>query len=434
MSDGIRDLAVEYVSQSALRPYVNNPRTHSRKQIRQIARSIELYGWTNPILIDGEGGVIAGHGRLEGAKLLGLDHVPIIRIADMTPAQKQAYIIADNRLADVAAWDETILATEIASLIELDTEFDLTSTGFDMPEVDLLIGKLEDPDGDETADRLPEPQTEGAPVTSPGDLWLLGPHRLLCGDANEETDVLRLMGTERAEMVFTDPPYNVPIDGHVGGLGKVKHREFAMASGEMGEKEFQNFLAVSTALCMNVCRLGTVLFICMDWRHIDDLLWIGRCLGLHRLNLCVWNKTNGGMGSLYRSKHELVAVFKHGDAPHINNVDLGRHGRYRTNVWDYAGANSFGADRDASLGMHPTVKPVALVADAILDCSNRGGIILDPFVGSGTSIIAAEKTGRRCYGIEIDPVYVDAALRRYLGVTGEDPIHLTSGLPFSVLR
>lgn len=430
----IRDLSVEYVSRLTLKPYPKNPRTHTKKQIRQIAKSIETYGWTNPILIDDTGGVIAGHGRLAGAEFLGLDQIPVIRISDMTTVQKRAYVIADNRLAEVAEWDEDVLAMEIEDLINLNLDFDVTTVGFDMPEIDLLLQGLDDPDVQDAADRLPEPADESSPVSEPGDVWLLGSHRLMCGDALREKDYLRLMSNERAEMVFSDPPYNVPIDGHVSGLGKTKHREFAMASGEMTEDEFEDFLAVSTALTMNACQNGAVLYLFMDWRHIDVLLFVGKALGLSQLNLCVWNKTNGGMGSLYRSKHELVAVFKYGNARHINNVDLGRHGRYRSNVWDYAGANSFSADRAATLAMHPTVKPVSLVADALLDCSNRTGVILDPFAGSGTTIIAAENTGRRCYAMEINPVFVDVALRRYREFTGEDPIHEDTGLPFSVLQ
>jgi hypothetical protein len=224
-------------------------------------------------------------------------------------------------------------------------------------------------------------------------------------------------------MVFIDPPYNVPINGHVSGLGKVKHRDFAMASGEMSEARYVGFLGTCFGYLIGHSVNGSIHFICMDWRHSFELLSAARPIYSELKNLCVWNKDNGGMGSLYRSKHELVFVFKNGSATHINNVELGRHGRNRTNVWDYAGVNSLRDGRLEELAMHPTVKPVALVADAILDCSKRGGIVLDCFGGSGTTLIAAEKTGRRGYLMELDAAYVDVAIRRFQKLTGKQATH-----------
>lgn len=425
--NALRDLKVEAVSISVLKPYARNPRTHSKKQIRKIADSIEVFGWTNPILIDASGGVIAGHGRVEAAKLLRMTHVPTIRIEAMSEAQKRAYILADNKLAEDAGWDRELLALELQSLMEMELDFEITATGFEMGEIDVVIGELDERETDE-ADRLPEVDTDEAPITQPGDLWLLGSHRLLCADATEAASYARLLRGEEAQMVFTDPPYNVPIDGHVCGLGAVKHAEFAMASGEMSEAEFTAFLETVLGQLASHSTDGAIHFVCMDWRHLYELLTAGRGVYGELKNLCVWNKTNGGMGSLYRSKHELVAVFKAGSGPHINNVELGAHGRYRTNVWDYAGINTFGKDRDAELAMHPTVKPVALVEDAILDCSRRGGIVLDAFAGSGTTILAAERSGRRGFGLEIDPKYVDATLKRFRDFTGKEPVHADSGL------
>ncbi len=407
-------------------------RTHSKKQLRQIADSIKTFGWTNPILIDAEGGVIAGHGRLEAAKLLGIEHVPTIRIEDMTEAQKRAYVIADNKLAENAGWDTEILAIELQALTEIDLGFDIETIGFGMGEIDILIGGIND--ADDEADRLPRIDPSMPPVSRPGDLWLLGRHRLLCADATRAESFTRLMNGEVAQMVFTDPPYNVPIDGHVSGLGAIKHTEFAMAAGEMSETEFTLFLETVLGHMAAHCIDGAIHFVCMDWRHLYELQTAGRSVYGDLKNLCVWNKTNGGMGSLYRSKHELVAVYKAGHAPHINNIELGAHGRYRTNVWDYAGVNSFGAERDAALAMHPTVKPVAMVADAILDCSNRGGIVLDAFVGAGTTLIAAERTGRRGYALELDPKYVDAALTRYRDLTGVEAVHADTGLTVGDLK
>ena len=434
MTISIRDLEVETASVSLLKPLPRNPRTHTKKQVRQIAQSIETFGWTNPILIDAEGGVIAGHGRLEAAKLLGIKHVPTIRIENMSEAQKRAYVIADNRLAENAGWDAELLAIELQALTQIELGFDVEITGFETAEIDLLIGGLE-ADGKPAE---PEPSFEGPDrskpaVSVPGDLWRLGDHLLLCGDALKQESYAVLMGDDRAEMVFTDPPYNVPIAGHVSGLGKIKHDDFAMACGEMSESEFTGFLRTALGHMADFSIDGSLHYLCMDWRHAYELLDAGRGVYSELKNLCVWNKTNGGMGSLYRSKHELVFVFKNGTAKHINNVELGRYGRNRTNVWDYAGANSLSSDRANDLALHPTVKPVALVADAILDASKRGGIILDPFAGSGSTLLAAEEAGRRAYAIELDPYYVDTIIGRFQKGTGKEAVIADSGLPFDAL-
>ena len=413
----------------SLRPSHHNARTHSVKQIHQIAASIEAFGFTNPILIDADDGIIAGHGRLEAAKLLGMEQIPTIRLDHLTEAQKRAYVIADNKLAELAGWDDELLALEFQYITEIDIDFSVEITGFETAEIDLLIESLEAGEDGSPEDEVPE-VADVPPVTRLGDLWHLDEHRLACGDATDPDTYAPLLNGAQAQMVFTDPPYNVSIDGHVCGLGKIKHREFAMASGEMSEAEFTAFLeTVLRNLTANSVD-GAIHFVCMDWRHLFELLSAGRAAYSELKNLCVWAKTNGGMGSLYRSRHELVAVFKHGDSAHINNVELGRYGRYRTNVWEYAGVNSFGSDRDEALAMHPTVKPVALVEDAILDCSKRGGIVLDAFAGSGTTLIAAEKTGRIGYALELDPRYVDIAVQRWEKVTGGQAVHATSGLTF----
>ena len=430
----MRDLAVTYLAIADLKPYARNPRTHSKKQIKQIADSIQTFGWTNPILIDRDGGVIAGHGRLEAAKLLGLDQVPTIRLEDLSEAQKRAYVIADNKLAENAGWDRDLLGLELQGLLELDTDFDITLTGFEMGEIDVLIDGL-DADSDADADDdVPPVDLDRPAVTRPGDLWLLGPHKLLCADAMEAVSYLKLLGDTDAQMVFADPPYNVKITGHVSGLGAVKHREFAMASGEMTRNEFTRFLARVFDHLALFSADGSIHFICIDWRHIGEVIAAGSDAYTELKNLCIWAKTNGGMGSLYRSQHELVFVFKAGTGSHINNVELGKHGRYRTNLWSYAGINSFGKDRHEALAMHPTVKPIALVADAIKDCSNRGGLILDPFAGSGTTIMAAEKTGRVAAVLELDPAYVDVAITRWRHLTGDEALHADTCLTFEEMR
>ncbi|PCF91171.1 DNA methylase N-4 [Sphingopyxis terrae subsp. ummariensis] len=407
---------LESMAVADLRPHERNPRTHSKKQVEQIAASIKRFGFTNPVLVDRDGQVIAGHGRIEAAKLLGMATVPVLRLEHMTEAEKRAYVIADNRLAELAGWDNDLLALELAAVSELDSDFDLALTGFDVAEIEALLNGLE---SGEQQEEEPVQIDEQAPVVSRvGDMWQLGDHALICGDATDPEVYRRLLDQGKAQMVFTDPPYNVPVNGHICGLGKVQHDEFVMASGEMTEEQFTTFLRTVTSNLAAFSDDGSIHYVCMDWRHMGELLAAGRSAYAEFKNLVVWNKDNGGMGAFYRSKHELVFVFKNGSAPHINNFGLGQHGRYRTNVWDYAGVNSLKADRDEELAMHPTVKPVAMVADAIRDCSRRGGVILDAFSGSGTTIIAAEQTGRRARAIELDPRYVDVAIRRWQHLTG----------------
>ena len=419
------ELKIERRRIEDLRAHPGHARTHTAKQIGQIAASIERFDFVNPILVDGEGTVIAGHGRLAAAKRLGRDVVPTLRLDHLSEAEKRAYVIADNLLAELAGWDKKLLAVEFAELQILD--LDLSITGFDLGEIDIIIDAA---DGPAPEDIVPA-VFAGPPVSRLGDLWVLGGHRLFCGSALEASSYGALMAGERAAMVFTDPPYNVKISGHVSGLGRAQHREFAMASGEMSEDEFTTFLYSACALMVENACDGAIHFLCMDWRHIDEVMSAAKGLYSEFKNLCVWNKDNGGMGSLYRSKHELVFVFKSGLAEHVNNVQLGRHGRNRTNVWDYPGQNTFHGGRAADLAAHPTVKPVNLVAKAIRDVSRRGDIVLDPFGGSGTTILAAEKTARRGYLIELDPGYVDVAVGRWEKLTGGQAVLEATGQTFA---
>jgi DNA modification methylase len=342
---------------------------------------------------------------------------------------------ADNRLAELAGWDEALLAIELKYLTEID--FTVELTGFVTAEIDLVIGGQERQTKPDPADEVAEPDRNRPTVVRPGDLWLLGQHRLLCGDARDPACFAALMDGKQARMVFTDPPYNVRIDGHVCGLGKIKHAEFAMASGEMSEGEFTAFLKTVLANLARHSLDGALHYVCMDFRHLFELLSAGREVYTQLKNICVWNKDNGGMGSFYRSKHEFVCVFKVGDAPHVNNIELGRYGRYRTNVWDYAGVNTLKANRLDELAMHPTVKPMALVADAIKDCTQRGDLVLDAFAGSGTILIAAESTGRVANALELDPGYVEVAITRWETLTGKSAVHAESGLtrtPLAAVR
>jgi DNA modification methylase len=413
------DLKVIVRSLSHLKPNPRNARMHSRRQIRQIADSIQAFGFNNPVLVDEDGLLIAGHGRVEAAKLLGMGEVPTVCLALMSEEQKRPYVIADNRLAEKAGWDKEILAVEFETLFEMAPELDLTVTGFELAEIDLIIGDKAVAGEPDVLDEFSPPQAKALVVTRPGDLWQLGDHRVLCADATQEDSYICLLQGHQAQMVFADPPYNVPIRGHVSGLGHAQHAEFPMASGEMSDAAYTAFLTTSLEKIETHSSSGAIAFVCMDWRHLYELLAAGRATKLTLKNVCVWVKTNAGMGTFYRSQHELIAVFKVGDGPHINSFELGQYGRRRTNVWTYPGFNSFGAGRDATLAMHPTVKPVALIADAIKDCSKRNGLILDPFLGSGTTILAAEVTGRRAAGLELDPRYVDCAVRRWQRATGK---------------
>ncbi len=411
-----------------LKPYAGNARTHSDKQITQIAASIRQFGFVNPVLVDGDGTIIAGHGRVAAAKQLGQNNVPTIVLAHLSEAERRAYVIADNRLAELAGWDEEILAIELQGLSDLDLDFDVELTGFDTAELDVLLDSDASVE-DDVADHVPEPLS-GPAVTRSGDIWELGRHRLICGDARDPGIYSDLMGEERAHCVFTDPPYNVKIDGHVCGSGAVRHREFAMASGEMDAAAFTQFLEASLGAMADVSRNGAIHFVCMDWRHMEEVQAAGREVYTELKNLAVWAKTNAGMGSFYRSQHELVFIFKSGDGAHTNTFGLGETGRYRTNVWTYPGINAFGPNRK-DLALHPTVKPVALVADAIKDVTRCGEIVLDGFSGSGTTLIAAERTRRIARLVELDPHYCDSICRRYAKFTGKEPRHHGTGETFA---
>ena len=430
-SQQIRQIAL--VALDRIKSHPQNARTHSKKQIRQIADSIRAFGVTAPLLIDENGMLLAGHGRYEAAKLLGFTTIPAIAIDGLSEAKKRALLLADNRIAQSAGWDRERLAGELLSLPELlvTDGLDITVTGFEPAEIEALITDFES-DASDPDDEIDSAQLAGPVVSLPGDLYQLGKHRMLCGDARVSSHLSRLMGSESAHMAFLDPPYNVRVRDIVG-RGRAKHREFAMASGEMPREEFTGFLSVTLSLAAKFSIDGAVHYVCMDWRHIGELVAAGRTVYGAMLNLITWVKSNAGQGSFYRSQHELIGVFRVGCAPHLNTVELGRHGRSRSNVWKYAGANTFRAGRMDDLRVHPTVKPVGMVADAIKDCTRRDQIVLDIFCGSGTTLLAAERVGRAARGLEIDPRYVDVAIRRWQAFTGKDAVHIDTGLTFEAI-
>jgi DNA modification methylase len=427
------DYRVQSVPISDLCPNPGNVRTHPKRQIRQIANSIKAFGCLVPALIDENNMILAGHGRIEAAKYLGTQTFPVLRVEHLTEAQKRAYILADNKLAQNAGWDRERLYGELKdlSVILIDEDLDLELTGFDTAELDAFYSDFQNTSRG-SSETLPALTTN--PVCRPDDLWKLGEHRVACGDARDDTIYRRLMDGSSAFMVFADPPYNVKISGHVGGRGRTKHREFGVASGELSARQFTEFLTKTLNLCAEHAVDGSIHYICMDWRHLPEVLAAGKDVYDELKNICVWVKTNAGQGSFYRSQHEFVLVFKKGDGEHLNTFELGQHGRTRTNVWTYAGVNSFRSGRMDELQMHPTVKPTQLVVDAMKDCSKRGSIVLDPFLGSGTTVIAAEQVGRRAFGIELDPAYVDVAIERWQRLTKRDAILDGTSLTFDELR
>ncbi len=430
-SDKLALLSTTQISVDSVKQDSRNPRVHSPKQIKQIARSIQSFGFNVPILIDKESKILCGHGRYLAAKQLGMPEVPIIRLDHLSPEQAKAFAIADNRLTENSTWDEILLGEVFAELSELELNFSLEDTGFTMGEIDLKIEGLSITPEVDPADTFEE--STGPAATRLGDIWQLGKHRILCGDALQKSSYEALMQGELGAAVTADFPFNVPVNGHVSGNGKTKHAEFAMASGEMSRGDFTKFLKTVFEHLVAYTHPGSLHFQFMDWRHLTEILSAGESTYSELKNICVWVKDRGGMGSMYRSQHELILVFKNGKAPHRNNIELGKYGRYRTNVWNYPSAITMSRQSGGEnvLAMHPTVKPIALIADAILDCTERGNIVIDSFLGSGTTLLACERVGRVCRGLELEPKYVDLAIRRWQTLTGEKAIHEASGQSFS---
>jgi DNA modification methylase len=427
------ELAIAYWPVANVRPSPRNARTHSKKQIALIVKSIRRFRMVTSIGVSKDGEIIYGHARYAAALEAGLEEVPVVVLDHLSPDEIRAYMLADNQLALQAGWDNELLALELKELEALD--FSLPDLGFELPELDALFEDLEAAQTDGTdaiEDNIP---AEGkTAVTKPGDVWQLGNHKLGCGDARDPEVYAKLLGDEEVGVVFSDPPYNVAIEDNVSGLGRVRHKDFAMASGEMSSDEFVKFLEDSFKPAAAACRDGAIAYVCMDWRHMTELHIAGLRVFDELKNVCIWNKKNAGMGTFYRSKFEMVFVFKKGSAPHLNTFGLGEGGRSRANVWDYAGVSALSKSGRDDLAMHPTVKPVAMIVDALKDCSKRGDIVLDNFGGSGSTLIAAEKCGRLARLIEYDPLYCDTIVRRWQKYTGKTATLLASGETFEELE
>lgn len=428
----IRSTAVERVPINQIKPNPRNTRLHSEKQVELLARGMDEFGIHSPPVLDENNIILCGHGRVEAAKKLGVEELPIIRVTGLTASQKKALAIADNKMATLGQDNLQVLSEELALLYdpEIELGFDPGITGYPEVELDQILVKPQASARPDPADEA-VPTIMGPPVTDAGYVWQCGPHRLICGNALTNETYDKLMGDERAELVFNDVPYNVPNRGHVSRRAGV--REFAMAGGEKAPEEYIEFLSTATVMAKRYTRGGAVVYMCIDWRHVLEMSMATAASFGPPKNLIVWVKENAGMGSFYRSQHELIFVYVVGQGEVINNFGLGGKGRFRTNVWRCPGFNSFGRDRDDALSMHPTVKPVALVADAIRDCSRRKGIVLDAFGGSGTTMIAAQRTGRCARLIEIDPHYCDVIVRRWEAFTGKQATLVSTGQTFSEL-
>ena len=426
-------LNTEYLATTALTPMPGAPRVHPKSQIRALTKSIEAFGQVLPILIDADNRIVSGHALWDVTKKLGLAEVMAIRVGHLTEPQVKALMLALNRIGDLSKWDEAALRTILLDLSAIDLDFDIEATGFTEIEIELMVQDLDIGSAGGEAQIL---VGDGLAVAQSGDVWQLGVHRLICGNTLGEETWTRLMGEEQAVIVVTDPPYNVPIDGHVSGLGKHQHREFGMAAGEMSEAEFTAFLQTAMCHAHKWSNPGSVHYWAMDWRHAGEIITAGKAVYERFLNMAVWAKNQPGMGSFYRSQHELFFIFAKGGAPSKNNVQLGRFGRSRSNVWNYPSAASMArtAEEGNPLAMHPTVKPLALIADILLDASARGDVVIDPFAGSGTTLIAAEKLGRVARCIEMDPAYCDTIIRRWQRWTGETAVRAADGMTFAALE
>lgn len=417
--------AIESIPIASLKPWPRHARTHDRGKRQALLASIRANGLIDPIIVDENGFILSGHLRSELTAELGWEYIEAIVIRHLSLEDKRTYVIAANRFPERGGWDREILALEFTDLVDTAIDLDLRTTGFEIAEIDLAIQQAEHQPPQDDNEELEVPQE---PISRLGDHWLLGDHELICGNSLEPDVWCRLMREEKARLCLTDPPYNVQIQGHVTSKD---HDEFAYASGEMTDLEFQSFLSTTLGNAVNCTIKGGLHLIAMDHRHIDDLFAAASPLYSQRLNICVWAKTTPGMGSLYRSQHELFTLYKVGTAPHTNNIELGRFGRNRSNVWTYAGAAGFRKGRDEDLAVHPTVKPTDLLADAILDLTNPREIVIDGFGGSGSLILAAERTRRRARVIELEPKYVDVTIRRWEAMTGQQARLAGSGATFS---
>lgn len=426
-SEMLPEMKLEQRSIKSLKGLNRRARKSASEQVARVAKSLRMHKQAAPILIDATGEIINGHVVVDAMRSLGEEEVWCVVIDHLDENRREILHVALNRIGECGDWDLEALGPLLIDLGEIG--FDLEATGFSLPELDIIMTpEIGDGSDEGPEELLPEPNAD--PVTSKGDLWLLGKHRLLCGDSTKlESYTLVLDGAE-VDCIFTDIPWNIPIAGFVSGLGKMKHDDFQMAAGEMSDAEFAEFTDVSHHHAADHLKQGGAFFSCIDWRSVDTVMTAGKKAGLRHINTAFWNKGSGGMGTPYRSAHEIIVIFCKGEKLAVNNVELGKHGRDRTNVWSYPGANNPGSSAGKALKHHPTPKPVEMVEDALLDVTKRGAFVLDPFLGSGTTLLAAERSGRTAFGIELDPAYVEVAIRRWERLAGKQAVHAATGMTF----
>ena len=422
-NDILPSLAIELYPVHALKLHARRLRKSDPAHVREVANSISTLGFNVPLLVGKDNVVIDGDSRLEAAKRLGLSSVPCIPVHHLDETEQRLLRLAVNRLGEKGTWDLDELEAEFRELVIADAPIEIS--GFGLDEVDQLIDE-----GEAEPEDLDLAPSQGPATAQPGDVFRLGAHRLICGDATDPAIVERLMGEDVARLVLTDEPFTVPIEGHVSRGG---HQDLAMASGEMTDARFLEFNRKWMDAVLPYLVDGGILGTFIDWRGLPAAHATATALGLRPLSLVVWAKTSAGQGSLYRSQHELLPLFKKGEAAHVSNIARGKRGRHRSNLWIYPGVSSRRSDGRKGLQHYPTVKPTAMLEDALIDLTNRGDIVLDPFLGSGSTLMAAEKTGRICHGIELDPLYVDVIIRRYEVATRKSALLADTGEPFATV-
>jgi DNA modification methylase len=423
-------LSVQRVPIDSLWPAAAPVRRHPKRQFAKVLRSLEAFGQVTPILATPEGEIIDLELVWRALKANGATHVDVIVVTDRSPEEIRALRLVLNRTALDAVWDDENLRVVLQNLFDLNFQLDIT--GFETPEIDHYLN-IDVPQTNVEEDGSDIPAVQARTISAPGIIWALGEHRVGCGNATDHAFVGRVLGGKSASTCFIDPPYNIKVDGFISGKGRHRHRTFVQGSGELSTDEYFALLRDSLRVLKGCCASTALVYACIDWRHVMEMTVAGRACDMPLYTICVWTKTNGGMDGVYRNAHELVCVFKAGAEKPLDNVELSRRGRNRTNVWSYPGMSSFGREHDKLLGFHPTIKPVALIADALRDVTKRGDVVLDTFLGSGSTLMAAQETARTCCGVELDPLCVDVAIRRWQNATGRDAVLTETGEPFNAV-
>lgn len=426
--DAIR-VHIEHVALQRVSPAARPLKKHRNQYIAKLAAGISRFGFLVPMLVDEEYRLVSGHARLAAAQLNKLEQVPVVRIDHLTEEQRRILAIFENKIAQESEFDEEALNLEFEELRLTEPELELTDSGFAIGEIDVLAGRTRTKALDDL-DYVAEEPPERPPITRPGDEWLCGRHHIICADSTDPEVIAQLAAGAKFRQLIADCPYNLPTRAF---SSSGRFGNFQMAAGEMDRTEFIAFLGRFLAAAIPQLLDGALLYTFMDAKHIGELLAAAEGAGLDYKQLLVWVKGSAGLGSFYRSGHELIGVFKYGQAPSQNNIQLGRYGRNRSNVLSYPGVMGTASGKRA-LTLHPTVKNIAMIADLILDASSPGDNILDSFGGSGTTMIAAEKTDRTAYLCELSPAFVDVTVERFNALGGEQARLKSTGQTFEEVR